>query len=250
MYNIYYPYNNKKNESFVNSFEFDPSILTVYKSPYEKKRVGKNNDGGYVIDIIPDIKYNLIIGCGISNDISFEENFINIYKNISCIVFDGTIDDIPETKEDILFVKKNIGIDNTSSITNLHNLIMNNENIFLKMDIEGYEIPWFESLTYEMLDKILQMVLEFHSPFSERETNVFKKISKTHVMVHLHGNNCGELKTFKNIIIPETFECTFINKKYLKEPYILNTDKLPLSLDMPNKENSIDYDLNYKPFTN
>ena len=36
----------------------NPSVLTVYKSPFEKKRIGRDYDGGYIISEIPDIKYS------------------------------------------------------------------------------------------------------------------------------------------------------------------------------------------------
>lgn len=37
--------------------------------------------------------------------------------------------------------------------TNLHEYIDAHSNIFVKMDIEGYEIPWFLSLAPEHMNK-------------------------------------------------------------------------------------------------
>ena len=37
----------------------DPQVLTVYKTPFPKIRVGRDGDGGYIIADIPDIQYNL-----------------------------------------------------------------------------------------------------------------------------------------------------------------------------------------------
>jgi hypothetical protein len=42
----------------------NPNVLTVYKCPYSKSRLGKNNDGGYIIANIPDIKYNIMLSGG------------------------------------------------------------------------------------------------------------------------------------------------------------------------------------------
>jgi hypothetical protein len=50
--------------------------LRVYKSPFPKSRLGKNGDGGYIINDIPHMKYSCLISGGISNDISFEEDFL------------------------------------------------------------------------------------------------------------------------------------------------------------------------------
>ena len=35
----------------------DPRVLTVYKSPFPKKRIGRDIDGGYVIIDIPNVDY-------------------------------------------------------------------------------------------------------------------------------------------------------------------------------------------------
>ena len=55
----------------------DPICLTTYKSPFKKKRLGKENDGGYVIAKIPKAKYKILLAGGIADDISFEEDFMN-----------------------------------------------------------------------------------------------------------------------------------------------------------------------------
>jgi hypothetical protein len=47
----------------------NPEVLTVYKSPYEKKRIGRANDGGYVICDIPNIEYSILLAGGIESDI-------------------------------------------------------------------------------------------------------------------------------------------------------------------------------------
>jgi hypothetical protein len=69
----------------------NPAVLTVYKSPYEKKRVGRANDGGYVLCDIPNIEYSILLAGGIECDISFEEDFLNKYPNTICNAYDGTI---------------------------------------------------------------------------------------------------------------------------------------------------------------
>ena len=55
------------------------NILNLMKcDDYKKIRLGKDNDGGYVI--YDGLNYDLIIGCGISNDLSFEEDFVKKYN--------------------------------------------------------------------------------------------------------------------------------------------------------------------------
>jgi hypothetical protein len=60
----------------------NPSVLTCYKSPFKKIRLGKDYDGGYVIAEIPNASYKILLTGGIENDISFEEDFINKYSNV------------------------------------------------------------------------------------------------------------------------------------------------------------------------
>ena len=57
--------------------------LTVYKSPFIKKRIGKMHDGGYIICDIPGIHYDCFLSAGVGCDTSFEEHFINEYPNLS-----------------------------------------------------------------------------------------------------------------------------------------------------------------------
>ena len=190
----------------------DPIDLTTYKSPFEKIRLGKVFDGGYIIANIPNV-YSLIISGGILDDISFENDFINKY-NVKCVAFDGTIDALPGCNNDITFFKKNISNENNSTTTNLHDIIDSNTSLFLKMDIEGWEIPWIKSLTNDQMNKFEQMVIEFHNPFSKKEKDIFKKINKTHYLIHFHPNNCCGVVNHHGVIIPKYFECTYVHKKY------------------------------------
>ena len=77
--------------------------LTIYESPFEKKRIGRDNDGGYVICTGKPMKCSALISAGVSNDISFEEAFLN-ENNVPCFAFDGTVDTFPDSSHAILFL--------------------------------------------------------------------------------------------------------------------------------------------------
>lgn len=225
----------------------DASYLTLYKSPFKKIRLGKDNDGGYIVCDIPDIKYDVLISGGIDNDISFEKSFVQKY-NTDCYAFDGTINSI-ESNENIHFIKKNIDNLNTQTTTNLHELINAYNNIFIKMDIEGSEYKWIDTLTQNEFDKICQIVIEFHYP-TKRENNIFKLMNEYFYLLHFHSNNyCGYIVS-NNISIPNVFECTYVNKKYVLEQPELNTETLPMSIDMRNIPYLDDYFIDYPPFVN
>ena len=227
----------------------NPSVLTVYKSPFKKVRIGKEFDGGYVITEIPNMKYNLLLAGGIEQDISFEEEFIIKYPEVSAYAYDGTINNLPIVNNNITFVKKNIGSINNNHVTNLHDIINKNYRIFVKMDIEGGEIPWINSLSDVQMDKFDQIVMEFHSPFSNKEIPVFDKINKYHYLIHFHPNNCCGTRNHNGVVIPNVFECTYLHKKYFLKYPELNSELIPTSIDMKNTSKEDIY-INYPPFVN
>lgn len=225
----------------------DPSVLTVYTCPFPKVRLGKEFDGGYIIAEVPNIQYSLLLAGGILDDISFEEDFIQKYT-IPCIAFDGTIARLPKENVNIQFVRKNIGYDESAITTNLHTQIAVHDTIFVKMDIEGGEIPWIQSLNDEQMNKFAQIVMEFHCPFSNKEIEVFDKLNKHHVLVHFHANNCCGTRDHKGVLIPNIFECTYIHKRYVTTPLELNKEPIPSSLDMKNLRYKDEIHINHPPF--
>jgi hypothetical protein len=220
--------------------------LTVYKSPFPRKRLGGNGDGGYVIIDLSQ-NYDVLLGCGIGGIFSFEDDFLDIYK-IPCYAFDGTVDTFPKTKHNVHWFFKNIEGHNSDKTNNLQGLLELYNNIFLKMDIEGSELSFFEALEEKHLNSISQMVVEFHWPFSEKHMDMFRKINNTHVMVHLHGNNNCGMRIYQDTIMPDVFECTYIHKKYFKETIQRNTDFLPTIYDTPNLAGLPDLRLNFPPY--
>ena len=83
----------------------NPVVLTVYKSPFTKLRLGKDYDGGYIIAEIPNVSYTTFLSGGIETDISFEEDFIIKYPNVKAFAFDGTIHNLPKVNNNITFIK-------------------------------------------------------------------------------------------------------------------------------------------------
>jgi hypothetical protein len=236
--------------------------LIIYESPYSKIRVGRPHDGGYVICMLPD-SYDLLLSCGIANDISFEQHMLYMNPNLRCIAFDGTIDKLPLEDPRIYFIKKNIGPINNEYLTNLKEYIETYNDIFLKMDIEGHEFDTLDTFTEEQFLKIKQIVIEIHTPgdielhptyfkglghiTNKKMFSVLKKINKTHTLVHLHGNNGCKTYKIDNIIVPNVFECTFIRNDYIKDK-IMNREPVPTDLDMPNIPDNPEYNLSYWPF--
>ena len=251
------PYHNKTEWNHYNIDElhqFDHTVLSIYEIPNKLIRIGPNCDGGYIIadsavnydlnydlnyNLNYDLNYDLFISCGIANDIRFEEAFLDKYKNIKCIAFDGTIEHFPQCKCKIEWVNKNIGYITTSNTTNLKEYIKDYNNIFLKMDIEGSEFNWIDAMTKEELNKFSQIVMEIHWPFDIYRCNMLKKLANTHYAIHIHGNNYSSSINISNLKLPEVMEITYINKKLFANA-ITNpiTKSYPiLDLDYPNNTN-------------
>lgn len=240
--------------------------LTLYKSPFEKERIGRNHDGGYVIVKLPD-NYDLFISGGISNDISFEESILRLYPNLLCYAFDGTITELPKNSNNnkIQFYKKNLGDSNNDNVTNLHEYMKPYHDIFMKIDIEGHEFKIIPTIIQEkLMNKIKQLVIEIHSPgdiqmFPDYYTglnnidnnymfDLLQKINNTHTLVHFHANNSCNIQKIDGIDLPHVFELTYIRNEFVTEK-IKNTESLPTMLDMKNHEFKDDYKLEGFPYS-
>ena len=220
----------------------------------KKRRYGKNEDGGYVIAEL-DGEYDCYISAGISNEESFSRDFINKHNmnEHNSFGFDGTINSYPYNYTNkIAFIRKNIHSINDDANSNLSFFMEKYNNIFLKMDIEGGEYPWLLQIDESQLRKFKQIVIEFHGitndgwncSYSDK-VKCLEKLSKTHYIVHAHGNNFGPVVNN----IPDVLELTYINKNYFSSALDYNTTSLPIdNLDFPNNLNAQEINLNCYPF--
>jgi hypothetical protein len=247
------------------------SSLIIYKTDVEKIRIGNQLDGGYVVGIKDELNYDALISCGIGDDLSFEVDFLNRFKDLRCFAFDGNVNIFPQILDEsvakrITFYGKNIGPSESSKTTNLLSLIEDYENIFLKMDIESHEYEWINILKPDHLRRIKQIVIEFHFPFTSKykdffvyfgspvlpvsdKVNILKKMTQQHILVHLHANNFNSTSDYDFIKVPDVFECTYVRKDSVK---VLGMNDIPIPhpiLDFPNNVNKEDIFLHGFPFS-
>jgi FkbM family methyltransferase len=192
-------------------------------------RVGKNNDGGYVMvnnDLFKssEIAYSF----GISNDTSWDEQIANLGKRV--FMYDHTIDKLPTQNPNFYFYK--IGLTGYSKAPNLKTIdeliVINNHfhenNLLMKMDIEGCEWDVINAVSSATLNKFSQICLEFHnlSPFIDSANyqliiDVLNKINLTHQSVHVHANSdIAVPHMMHNYILPELLEVTFVRKDIIE----------------------------------
>ena len=248
----------------------------------KNKRLGSKNDGGY---IIPEFIINhttFFLSGGINLNHKFEKDFIQISNiNYNNVLVDKSIKpnlffknnlkfrNIFEFFKSIFyfikyinqffffyFSKANIlyeyiGGDNNHLYTNINNLLKkynltNADNIFIKLDIEGYE---YEALLNTDIFKkynIISLVVEFHD--IDNNYNLFNKtleklsINKLYIC-YLNGNNYTDYLPEHNIY--NCTEFTFVNIDYLKNNFIdfeyISELKTPNNNDEKCNKNNIQY---------
>ena len=242
---------------------FKPSVN------YALVRLGKDNDGGYLINKESIEKTKLLLSFGISDDFSFESDFKK-QNNCPIIAFDPTttnkfflkkiifnilkfefinfLDEISNfynfkkffNKKENLFVEKKIGIGgslNYETITFDEILLLSkvNSNLFLKIDIEGSEYRILDDLVKNS-KLIVGIAIEFHDVdlHLEKISNFIEEIDLD--LVHIHANNYS--KPDKRDI-PTAIELTFARNPIK----IGNSLNLPHKLDQKNDPNSKNIDL-------
>jgi hypothetical protein len=228
------------------------NYLKVYDT-YDKEgilklvRVGKDYDGGYIVPEIALSKADALIGYGVLDDISFEEQFSDIY-NKNSYGFDCTTKDISIKNKLTKFVPecianamkcKSLGDKFTSFEQQLKTLNLEDKKIFVKMDIEGNE--------YDTLPEVLEnannitgiaMEMHFYGDVQQfkKAFSLFSALSKDFILVHIHGNSSSPNEfTAKNVkgSIPRVIELSYINKNLLQDFKLSKNQKRPLAIDMP-----------------
>ena len=258
--------------------EFKP----IYIENNELIRLGSLDDGGYVVPRNTILSSKLLVSLGISDNWDFEKDFVKMSK-VSVYGFDHSIHInfwLSKFKKDLFkflcfkifkpkklykmfqfidfliffkinknnkFFLKKVGNKKDNEITFrdiISNKCKNKKNIFLKIDIEGFE--------YEILDDIINLknllqgvVIEFHniSKNVSKITKFINNIKPDLYLVHIHGNNYSVKEKNKD---PEAIELTF-SKSSLHPVNKVNNKTYPIkNLDFSNSKRSPDIDLLFK----
>ena len=209
---------------------------------YSLIRIGNmNKDGGYIManNFLPDgIAYSF----GISNDVGWDT--IMARYDYDIYMYDHTINGLPTENPKFHYRKEGISGKDEENLplktldyflkTNNHT---KKKNMILKMDVEGAEWDFLETVDTRTLKKFDQIVFEMHNivrpSCADRALKLLEKLNKSHQLIHLHGNNSGYLLQVGDTIFPDVIETTYVNK----ENYYTYDDEcviLPSPLDVPN----------------
>jgi hypothetical protein len=229
------------------------------KKNYDLIRLGRNNDGGYLVEKNSIKNSKTLISFGIENDWSFEAHFKS-QNNIKIFAYDYSVNNyfwshqskdlhflfnefFSEKNKNFFFAKKigktglkyfeNISLEISDIFNSLDfNLFGETKPIFFKIDIEGSEYRILDDLiNYQ---KVIEgLVVEFHNVDLHLE-KISKFIDNINLeLCHIHGNNFENLDKFG---IPTTLELTFS-----KNPIKLN-DNLVNFPNFLDQKNNPDYD--------
>ena len=191
---------------------------------FHKIRVGAEYDGGYVM-LDDFVGISMALSLGIGWDTTWDNSIAE--RNIPVLQFDHTIETAPISHKLCKFLQRKIVASqpaNASEITIAGILLENNigkaGDLFLKIDIDGAEWEVFSALDDGIVGQFRQILCEFHGfyrigqiAWRRRAFRVFEKLSRSHCVLHVHGNNYRGLIHVGDVTVPEVLEVTFVRRK-------------------------------------
>lgn len=192
--------------------------LTVYEWAQCLERIGSKYDGGYVVPINwRDV--DALFSPGVGKNSDFELEFAK--NSINCFLLDGSVKSPPIEHPNFNFEKRFLGtIDDDKNITFetwLNSSGVEGDNLFLSMDIEGSEYEVLSGVNDEIINRFKYITIELHEVHRLMDEkrgleiiNVLEKLTQTHKVVNLHGNNFTSLFRVGSLIMPKVVELTLI----------------------------------------
>jgi len=213
---------------------------------YRLIRLGSFYDGGYLV--IDDFsKRDVLVSLGIGDNAEFECQISNKIERV--IAFDHTIDAMPETTSNIKFNKLGVKAklaDNFVSLSSIIESIPAENDLLLKIDIEGWEWEVLNSISDTEISRFRQIIGEFHGFNNavnlETINQVLSKILRNFIVVNAHANNWGQYEIIKRLPVPDVIEITFVRKNSYESPN--NADENQLQ-KFNSKNNPLDLDLGF-----
>ncbi len=220
------------------------SLLSPVKPlGFKKVRVGGPGDGGYVmIDDFPSqpVCYSLGIGGDVSWDLAMASRDATVFQ------YDHTIARAPAQHPGFRFFRLGIGNNESDErMTTLSAAVVSNghqtqRQMILKMDIEDSEWAALGSTPESCLAQFSQIVVEYHGLaratdrfWVSQAEKVLRKVHRTHLPVHVHGNNWGSYTLLHGVPVPDVLEVTYASRA--DYTFGVSDEVYPTALDRPCK---------------
>jgi hypothetical protein len=223
--------------------------LHPYKVPHVVRqrfpipRSGDHGDGGYVVPVQQTMNCDVFHCLGVGNGTPLEQELnrqmpdktIHLYDSINPTLgrwYDGVNNAHLHIKE----------------VTSLDEIIQKrDQNIFLKMDVEGAEWPLLDNVSEDLLERVDVFVAELHGfhevQHIEMYDRILRKVNRHFTPIHIHGNNYGWLFEVNNAWFPVVVEMTYLNNRFTKGK-VLSDEKFPTPIDVPNTIDRADFAIN------
>lgn len=244
-----------------------------FKTTDDLIRVGRENDGGYLVSAADIKASDYLIGLGISDDWSFEEHFKSL-NDVEIVAYDASVGKKKFLKsvikgalrpwrirqlvrliktlvnyqlffntKGVAHIEKFVGFDSVGGLPKNNCFIplseilgnLDKKNVFLKIDVEGAEYRFLQTLL-EYSAIISGCVIEFH----DCEIHLDKIESFVNSfelkLVHVHANNFAPIcqKSKLPLVLEFTFSKNGVNEKI---------PELPSAIDMPNNPHEFEIEL-------
>ncbi len=235
-------------------------------------RLGRDNDGGYLVDLASVQSSDFLLSFGIRDDWSFEKQF---RQHAACpvVAFDPTVSyeiflkgflrSLPYWhrpslisnryrpfadyrkffRGDVRHIRTFVGLDGAPGFASLTTIFKEYvpetaDAVFLKVDIEGWEYRILDEIVH-CSDRLSGLAIEFHDA-DLHLGRIVSFVEKFPLSVcHVHANNYDPLS---NSGLPITVEVSFS-----RHPEVGGiSGDLPHRLDMPNKVGVGDYRIEFR----
>jgi len=183
------------------------------------KRLGSKNDGGYVFCDL-NREYSKLISFGVGDNTDFESELSPLVDFID--LYDFTIDQLPREVLKGTFHKKGlapIATDGFLTISDAADDVLDDNDLLLKIDIEGGEWDSIDATDERLLRNFSQIFLELHDLHLvhkkeqlEKYIRVLNKLRKNHFLVSVHANNWSPYSVIRGVPLPDTIEITLLRK--------------------------------------
>lgn len=204
-------------------------------------RFGPAGDGGY---LLPDdfAGVRACVSPGVFTEVGFD--LALAARGIDVHMADASVAGPPVDHPRFHFTRKffdTFNSDTTVTIDDFCAGVGGGEDLILQMDIEGAEYRVLTSAAEATLARFRIMVIEFHdldflfSYFGIREIGaVFRRLLRTHAVVHIHPNNTVAAVRHGDLVVPPLLEFTFLRRDRLRPadrklqfPHPLDADCYP-----------------------
>jgi len=222
----------------------------------EKARFGSRQDGGYVM--LDDLgQSRMALSLGIGSEASWDLSMVE--RGLHVVQFDDAVSGPPQHSPGFSFNRARVvgqaelpGDVTLAQILARSDLAGDN-NLIVKIDIEGWEWEVLRESPKQALTRVRQITIEFHEmarfvdpAWRGTALATVENLLKTHACIHIHGNNCAPFAVIDGVAFPSVFEATFVRRS--DYALIPSTAVFPTELDYPNNPGAPDHYIGHWTF--